>query len=65
MDFQSGLLLGIIGCTVTLVGFTIAYIVANYHYKKKNKKNRPLSSVEQSLKNLRDMPGSKAGDDCQ
>ena len=65
MDFQSGLLLGFIVCTVTLVGFTIAYIVANYHYKKENKKNRPLSSVEQSLKNLRDMPGSKAGDDCQ
>ena len=65
MDFQSGLFLGIIGCTVTLVGFTIAYIVANYHYKKEIKKNKPLSSVEQSLKNLRDMPGSKAGDDCQ
>ena len=45
MDFQSGLFLGIIGCTVTLVGFTIAYIVANYHYKKENKKNKPLSSV--------------------
>ena len=65
MDLQSGLLMGFLGCTITFVGFTIAYIVANYHYKKENKKNKPLSSVEKSLKNLRDMPGSKAGDDCQ
>ena len=65
MDLQSGLLMGFSGCTITFVGFTIAYIVANYHFKKENKKNKPLSSVEQSLKNLRDMPGSKAGDDCQ
>lgn len=65
MDLQSGLLMGFLGCTITFVGFTIAYIVANYHFKKENKKNKPLSSVEKSLKNLRDMPGSKAGDDCQ
>ena len=53
MDLQSGLLMGFIGCTVTFIGFTIAYLVANYHYKKEIKKNRPLTSVEQSLKNLR------------
>ena len=53
MDIQHGLLLGFIGCSVTIVGFTIAYLVANYHYKKEIKKNRPLTSVEQSLKNLR------------
>jgi len=53
MDIQHGLLLGFIGCTVTIVGFTIAYLVANYHYKKENKKNRPLTSVEESLRNLR------------
>ena len=53
MDIEHGLLLGFIGCSVTIVGFTIAYLVANYHYKKENKKNRPLTSVEQSLKNLR------------
>ena len=65
MDFEHGLLMGFIGISLTIVGFTIAYSVANYYYKKDNKKNRPLSSVEQSLKNLRDIPGSKAGDDCQ
>ena len=53
MDIQHGLLMGFIGCTVTFVGFSIAYLVANYYHKKENKKNRPLTSVEQSLKNLR------------
>ena len=38
MDFQSGLLMGFIGCTVTFIGFTIAYLVANYHHKKEIKK---------------------------
>ena len=57
MDLEHGLLLGFIGCTVTIVGFTIAYMIAMYHYKKENKKKEPLSSVEQSLKNLRDMDG--------
>ena len=52
MDFQYGLLMGFIGCTVTFVGFTIAYLIANYHYKKDIKKKRPLTSVEQSLRNL-------------
>ena len=52
MDFQSGLLMGFIGCTVTFIGFTIAYLVANYHYKKDIKKKRPLSSVEESLRRL-------------
>ncbi len=52
MDLEHGLLLGFIGCTVTVVGFTIAYMIAMYHYKKENKKNEPLSSVQQSLKHL-------------
>ena len=65
MDFEHGLLMGFIGISLTIVGFTIAYAVANYYYKKDNKKNRPLTSVEQSLKNLNETPGSKAGDDCQ
>tara|TARA_B100001094_G_scaffold303967_1_gene332495 strand:- start:918 stop:1088 length:171 start_codon:yes stop_codon:yes gene_type:complete len=55
MDLEYGLLLGFIGCTVTIVGFTIAYMIANYYYKKENKKKEPLSSVEQSLKSLRDL----------
>ena len=53
----SPLLKGFIGISLTIVGFTIAYVVANYYYKKDNKKNRPLTSVEQSLKNLRELNG--------
>ncbi len=52
MDFQHGLLMGFLGCTITLIGFTIAYLVANYNYKKEIKKKRPLSSVEESLRSL-------------
>ena len=65
MDLQHGIFLFVIGCTVTFIGFFIAFLVINYNQKKEKKKKEPLSSVEQSLKNLRDMPGSKAGDDCQ
>ena len=46
MDFQSGLLMFFIGCTVTIIGFTIE----NYHFKEIRKK--ALSSVEESLRSL-------------
>ena len=65
MDLEHGLLLGFIGCTITIVGFTIAYMIANHYYKIENRKKEPLTSVQQSLKNLNETPGSKAGDDCQ
>ena len=53
MDLEHGLLLGFIGCTVTVVGFTIAYMIANYYYKKENKKKE--------LKKLRDIENRKKG----
>ena len=65
MDLQHGILLFFIGCSVTFVGFFIAYLIINYNMKKDKKKKEPLSSVEKSLKDLNSMPGSKAGDDCQ
>ena len=65
MNFEYGLAMFFIGCTLTFIGFLIAFMVASRVVHKANKKNRPLSSVEQSLKDLREMPGSKAGDDCQ
>ena len=65
MNFEYGLAMFFIGCTLTVIGFFIAFMVASRVIHKANKKNRPLSSVEQSLKDLREMPGSKAGDDCQ
>ena len=45
MDFQHGILFFIIGCTVTLVGFFIAFLVINYNRKKEEErireKNKP------------------------
>jgi len=45
MDFQHGILFFIIGCTVTVVGFTIAFLVVNYNKKKEEerirKQNKP------------------------
>ena len=57
MDFEHGLALFFIGCTLTVIGFLIAFMIANYYYKKENKKREPLSSVEQSLKSLRELNG--------
>ena len=34
MDFQHGLLMFIFGCTITLIGFFIAFLVINYNKKK-------------------------------
>ena len=47
----------------TFIGFFIAYLVIMYNYKKEQKrKNRPKNPMYDLMK---DMPGSKAGDDCQ
>ena len=65
MDLEHGLIMFFMGGIITVIGFLIAFMIASRVIHKEGKKNRPLSSVEQSLKNLREMPGSKAGDDCQ
>ena len=61
MNLEHGFLLFLIGCTLTFVGFFIAYVVANKAVMKKNikKEKSPLDDLN------KDMPGSKAGDDCQ
>ena len=61
MNLEHGFLLFLIGCTLTFVGFFIAYVVANKDVMKKNikKEKSPLDDLN------KDMPGSKAGDDCQ
>ena len=46
MDFTHGILFFVIGITLTLVGFFIAFLVINYNLKKQkqkleDKKNRP------------------------
>ena len=37
MTLEHGLLMGFIGCSVTFIGFFIAYLVASRHVMKKNK----------------------------
>ena len=61
MNLEHGFLLFLIGCTLTFVGFFIAYVVANKAVMKKNikKEKSPLDDLN------KDMPGSKEGDDCQ
>ena len=57
MDFEHGLAMFFIGCTLTVIGCLIAFMIASRVVHKENKKNRPLSSVEQSLKELRSLNG--------
>ena len=57
MDFEHGLALFFIGCTLTVIGFLIAFMIASRVVHKQNKKNKPLTSVEQSLKELRSLNG--------
>ena len=49
-----------VGCSITFIGFFIAYMVASNVVMKKEPKE--LSEVEKSLKNLR---YGTYGDDCQ
>ena len=65
MTLEHGLIMFFMGGTITVIGFLIAFMIASRVIHKQNKKNRPLSSVEESLRQLNDGPGSKAGDDCQ
>jgi len=57
MDFEHGLAMFFIGCTLTVIGFLIAFMIASRVIHKQNKKNKPLTSVEQSLKELRSLNG--------
>ena len=48
MDFQHGILMFIFGCTITIIGFFIAFLIINNNQKKEKqkeeeKKNRPHS----------------------
>ena len=38
MNFEYGLLMGVIGCLTTVVGFFIAFLVINYNKKKEEEK---------------------------
>ena len=38
MDFQHGILFFVIGCTITIIGFFIAFLVINYNKKKEEER---------------------------
>jgi hypothetical protein len=52
--------MGFIGCSVTVIGFFVAYLIAGRNHMKKYKKKvkGPMDDL------MKDMPGWKA-DDCQ
>ena len=51
MDIEHGFLMFFMGCSITFIGFFIAYMVASNVVMKKEQKE--LSEVEKYLKNLR------------
>ena len=62
-DLTHGILFFIIGMTITIIGFLIAYVVAFKNYEKAiHKTNRKPNAMDDLMKH---MPGSKQGDDCQ
>ena len=38
MNFEHGLLMFIFGCTITIIGFFIAFLVINYNKKKEEER---------------------------
>ena len=56
LDLQHGLLMGFLGCTITFIGFFIAFLVIRYNLSKEMKKE--LTEVQKSIKELH-------GQDCQ
>ena len=62
-DLAHGFLFFIIGMTITITGFLIAYVIAFKNYEnaihKTSRKSNPMFDL------MKDMTGSKQGDDCQ
>ena len=63
MDFTHGILMFFIGCSITFIGFFIAFLIVNHNQRvearKKIRENHPMYDL------MKDMPGVKYGDDCQ
>ena len=63
LDLEHGIMMFIFGTSITILSFFIAYLVIMRNYRKEQKrKNMPKNPLYDLNK---DMPGSKAGDDCQ
>ena len=56
MDLTHGILMFAMGCSITLIGFFIAFLVIRYNLSKEMKKE--LTEVQKSIKELH-------GQDCQ
>jgi len=48
MDIAHGLLFAFIGCSITFIGFFIAFLVMQHNYNKETKKE--LTEVQKSLR---------------
>ena len=53
MDLEHGLIMFFMGCTITVIGFLIAFTIASrVVHKEEKRKKKIYSSVEESLRNL-------------
>ena len=52
-----------LGCTITFIGFFIAFLIINYNQKLERKKRIKETGPLADLQKI--MPGVKYGDDCQ
>ena len=46
MDFQHGIMLFFIGCSCTIIGFFIAFLVINYNKKKEDERIRKQNEAK-------------------
>tara|TARA_B100000902_G_scaffold219529_1_gene208522 strand:+ start:228 stop:419 length:192 start_codon:yes stop_codon:yes gene_type:complete len=63
MDVAHGFGMFFLGCTITIIGFFIAFLVVNYNHKQERKKRIKETGPLADLYKV--MPGVRYGDDCQ
>jgi len=63
MTAQFGIGMFFFGMTITMIGFTIVFLVINYNQKQEQKKKNKEAGPLQDLYKI--MPGVQYGDDCQ
>tara|TARA_Y100001937_G_scaffold10105_1_gene12397 strand:- start:229 stop:417 length:189 start_codon:yes stop_codon:yes gene_type:complete len=62
MDLTHGILMFFMGCSITLIGFFIAFLVIRYNLSKEMKKE--LTEVQKSIRDLKS-DEKQYGEDCQ
>jgi len=63
MTAQYGIGMFLFGMTITMIGFTIVFLVINYNQKQERKKQIKETGPLADLYKI--MPGVQYGDDCQ